>query len=68
MNIKHLLMASAILISANYAFGQGMAVNTSDTTADLSAILDVSSTSQGMLVPRLTAAQKPAISSPVQVY
>jgi hypothetical protein len=46
------------------AFGQGMAVNTTGAAANSSAILDASSTTQGMLIPRMTAAQLAAISSP----
>jgi hypothetical protein len=45
-------------------FGQGMAVNSSGTAADGSAMLDVSSTTQGVLVPRMTASQRGLIGSP----
>ncbi len=38
--------------------------NSSYTTGETSAVLDVYSTSRGMLIPRMTAAQKSAISSP----
>jgi len=41
-----------------------MAVNTTGAAANASAMIDVSSTSQGVLVPRMTAAQKLAITSP----
>ncbi len=41
---------------------QSVGVNT--TTPDASAALDVTSTTQGMLVPRLTTAQRTAVSSP----
>jgi hypothetical protein len=40
---------------------QGMAVNTSGNAANSSAMLDVSSTTQGVLVPRMTAIQRAAI-------
>ncbi|MBK9359282.1 MAG: tail fiber domain-containing protein [Bacteroidales bacterium] len=42
-----------------------VAVNTDGTTPDPSAMLDVKSTNRGMLVPRMTSAQRTAIASPV---
>jgi Protein of unknown function (DUF1566) len=48
----------------NYANAQGFSFNTTGTAADASAMLDVASTTKGMLVPRMTAAQKTAITSP----
>jgi hypothetical protein len=39
-------------------------INTDGTTPDNSAILDVKSTNKGMLVPRMTSAQRTAIASP----
>ncbi|MCF6361269.1 MAG: hypothetical protein L3J29_10975, partial [Cyclobacteriaceae bacterium] len=39
----------------------GVAINTGGAAPDASAVLDVSSTTQGVLVPRMTAAQKVAI-------
>jgi hypothetical protein len=60
-----------LFIAALLAFGigtaaqaQSVAINTDGTAADNSAILDVKSTTQGMLVPRMTAAQRTAISTP----
>jgi len=56
---------AGILFSGSYfANGQGMAVNTSGAAANTTAILDVASTTQGMLLPRMTTAQRTAISSP----
>lgn len=46
------------------AAAQGMAINTSGAEAHNSAILDVSSTAQGMLMPVMTSAQRIAITSP----
>lgn len=43
---------------------QSLAVNTTGASADASSILDVQSTNKGMLVPRMTKAQKNAIASP----
>lgn len=50
------------LLMTNQAFAQNVGVNT--TTPDASAMLDVVSTNSGVLVPRLTMAQRDAIASP----
>jgi uncharacterized protein (TIGR02145 family) len=58
-----LLIITILLI--NFVFSQsGISVNTIGTPDDNSAILDVSSTSQGLLIPRMTTVQRDAISSP----
>ena len=43
---------------------QGVGINTAGNPADNSAMLDVSSTNLGILIPRMTTAQMNAISSP----
>ena len=43
---------------------QGVSYNTTGAPADASAMLDVQSTSKGVLVPRMTAAQMAAIATP----
>ena len=53
----------AILLSQN-SFSQSLAVNTTGAVADNSAILDITSTAKGMLIPRMTKAQKNAIAAP----
>jgi hypothetical protein len=54
-----------ILIYSSGLFAQ-VAVNTDGTAPDNSAMLDVKSTIRGMLVPRMTAVQRDAISSPAK--
>ncbi|MDX5346133.1 MAG: hypothetical protein LPJ89_06170 [Hymenobacteraceae bacterium] len=53
------------------AFAQGIGINETGATPDPNAILDVASTSKGLLIPRLTTSQRDAISSPpagLQIY
>ena len=62
---RRLLFLLFFLFAAMYSFSQsGVAINTSGASANVSAMLDVSSTTAGMLVPRMTSAQKNTIPSP----
>lgn len=47
-----------------YASAQNVGINTDASAADNSAMLDVKSTDKGMLIPRMTAAQRNLIASP----
>lgn len=51
------------IISASTAFGQ-VGINSDNSTPDPSAMLDVKSTTKGMLVPRMTIAERTLISNP----
>lgn len=53
-----------ILSLSFYASAQNVGINTDASTADNSAMLDVKSTEKGMLIPRMTAAQRNLIASP----
>jgi hypothetical protein len=59
-----LLTAYCTLQTANCFSQAGVAINTVSANPDASAILDVSSTTQGILIPRMTDAQRNAIPSP----
>ena len=58
------VVAATMICGSLKSNAQGMAVNTSGSAANSSAMLDVSSTTQGVLVPRMTSAQRTIISSP----
>jgi uncharacterized protein (TIGR02145 family) len=59
------LTASLALISMlSMQLYSQVGINTDNSAPDSSAMLDVKSTSKGLLVPRMTAAQRTAISSP----
>jgi len=68
--MKHTLLfslavAAGLMMSAQYAGAQGMAVNTTGAAAAASSMLDITSTTKGILIPRMTAAQmSPGITSP----
>ncbi len=71
--MKYLLFLTVILLTvcSQNSYSQSLSVNTTGTAANISSILDVSSTSKGMLIPRMTTAQKTAITTPatgLQVY
>ncbi len=52
------------LLAATVLSAQSVAVNTDGASAHSSSILDIKSTSKGMLIPRMTSAQRSAIASP----
>lgn len=62
--MKKLLLSCAFIFCTYISNAQSLAVNGTGFAADASAILDVQSTSKGLLAPRMTAAQKEAIASP----
>ena len=64
MNKKIISCVLFALGSYCSAYAQGMAVNTSGSTANNSAMLDVSSTTKGMLVPRMLKSERDLISTP----
>ncbi|RLD65874.1 MAG: hypothetical protein DRI84_05920 [Bacteroidetes bacterium] len=65
--MKKLLLIITIIFSLTRVYAQnGVAISTSSSaTPDATAILDVQSTTQGVLMPRMTEVQRDAISSPV---
>ena len=61
-----IVILAALMLQNISIFAQGIAINDDGTDANSSAILDVKSSNgtQGVLMPRVTEAQKNAISSP----
>ncbi len=62
--MKNLIMLM-ILLSSKIVFSQ-VGINSTNSAPDPSAMLDVSSTEKGMLLPRMSTAQKEAIPSLVE--
>lgn len=61
---KILLSLSVAFIGSLAINAQSVSVNTDGSTADASSILDIKSTTKGMLAPRMTTAQRTAIVAP----
>lgn len=64
--MKKITLFLMVFLCLNKANAQGVAVNGDGTDPDLSSILDVKSTSKGLLLPRMTLAQRNAIANPAQ--
>lgn len=61
---KHTLLIATLLLASATASAQGIAINNDGSAPDTSALLDVKSTTKGLLVPRMTQAQRDAIVQP----
>jgi len=62
--MKNIFTFLAALAIFNFAISQSVAINTDGTNPDTSAILDIKSTAKGLLIPRMTTAQRNAIVNP----
>ena len=62
--MKKLILLYSIILTAYFTNGQNVGINTDGSTAHTSSMLDVKSTTKGMLIPRMTSAQRTAIASP----
>jgi hypothetical protein len=63
MRKNSFMLLVSVLFTSNI-FSQSLSVNTDGSIADASAMLDVKSTSKGMLVPRMTKAERNSIATP----
>ncbi len=59
-----LVLIIYFLLQAEHGQAQNVAINTDGSAPDASAMLDVKSNNKGMLVPRMTTAQRTGIGSP----
>ncbi|PLX07425.1 MAG: hypothetical protein C0596_10830 [Marinilabiliales bacterium] len=64
MNMKKIGIFIAALVCSFSLFSQGVSINTDGSNADGSAMLDIQSTESGVLIPRMTEAERDAIVSP----
>lgn len=62
--MKRLLYISFFLISTFQLIGQNVSINESGLEPDSSAMLDITSNSKGVLVPRLTEVERNSIAGP----
>ena len=64
--MKKIFFIPAIMLLVSYATvkAQSLAINTDGTTANASALLDVKSTTKGILIPRMLKSEKNAIAAP----
>jgi hypothetical protein len=63
---KRMLVIIICILYCYKAVNQGVSISVANIPADKSAILDISSSTQGMLIPRLTRDQRDAIYSPTE--
>jgi len=63
---KFFLLLKTIFIISILNAQQGVAITTDGTNPDNSAMLDIKSNSKGLLIPRMTTAQRTAIASPAK--
>jgi len=63
--MKHLLLTLCLALAISYGFPQ-VGINTDESSPDPSAMLDVKSTSAGLLVPRMNSDERDAIISPAE--
>ena len=62
--VKLLLLVTVMITSYNLT--AQVSINTDGSNSDASAILEVKSTTSGLLPPRMTTAERNAISSPAE--
>lgn len=64
--MKKTLLSLVCLFSAVACFAQSVSINTTNTPADTSAMLDISSHTKGVLIPRLRSLERNAVVFPAE--
>ncbi len=64
--VKQIIATALFIMLTMNSFSQGVGINNDESDADPSAMLDVKSTTKGMLVPRMTSSQMFAINNPAE--
>ncbi|MDC0231250.1 hypothetical protein OAK19_04730, partial [Aureispira] len=59
-----ILLSLILLITTRLSAQEGVAINNTNSNPDASAMLDITSTIKGLLIPRMTEVQKNGISNP----
>ena len=62
--MKRVVLLTSIFLQSLLSYSQSVAVNTDGTPADTSAMLDVKSSIKGILIPRMSTAERQAIITP----
>lgn len=64
MYFMKIVCISILLVLQLQCFAQGVGINTSGAPANASSLLDVASTTKGVLIPRMSLVQRNAIAAP----
>ena len=62
--IKQITFVILFVSVSQFSKSQGIAINNSNASADSSAMLDISSTTKGLLIPRMTEGDRSSITNP----
>ena len=62
--IVKIIITSYLLLHTSYLITAQVGINDNNAQPDASAMLDVKSTTKGILIPRMTTTERNAISSP----
>jgi trimeric autotransporter adhesin len=66
MYLKKYLCAAMAVLGFQMCLAQSVAINTDGSAANSSSLLDIKSSTKGLLIPRMTTAQRTAIASPAK--